>query len=46
LAKARPGIRVSELASLLNISDDLAAALAQKASEGQTLDIVMDIVRS
>jgi len=31
LAKARPGIRIPELASLLNVSNDLAAALAQRA---------------
>jgi hypothetical protein len=43
LAKARPGIRISELASLLNVSNDLAAALAQKAAKRSQLEITADV---
>jgi hypothetical protein len=42
LAKARPGIKLSELASLLNVSTDLAADLAREASKDEPLDIVYD----
>jgi hypothetical protein len=42
LAKARPGIRVSELASLLGVSIELAEALAQKASKTEPFDIAFD----
>ncbi len=42
LAKARPGIKLSELAPLLNVSADLVEALAGKASEDEPLDIVYD----
>jgi len=43
LAKARPGIRISELASLLNVSNDLAVALAQKAAKRSQLEITIDV---
>lgn len=43
LAKARPGIRISELASLLNVSNDLAVALAQRAAKNESLDIIVDV---
>ena len=43
LAKARPGIRISEIASLLNVSNDLAVALAQKAAKRSQLEITIDV---
>lgn len=42
LAKARPGIRVSELASLLNLDDDLARVLADRAIRDDGVVIELD----
>lgn len=44
LAKDRPGILISELASLLNVSNDSAIALAQKAAKRGQLEITIDVV--
>lgn len=42
LAKARPGIRASELASLLNVSDELVLALVKKVGESSGIEIDVD----
>ena len=42
LARARPGIRVSELARLLNLEDDVAAELARRAVAKDELSISFD----
>jgi hypothetical protein len=42
LAKARPGIRVSELASLLNLELGIASQLARDAAIQERLDITFD----
>jgi hypothetical protein len=42
LAHARPGIRSSELASLLNLDPDLAAALARRAMLEDNVEISID----
>lgn len=43
LAKARPGIRVSELASLLNLDANLASSLAREAMLSDRVDITLDL---
>jgi hypothetical protein len=42
LANARPGIRSSELASLLNLDPDLAAALSERAIREDKVEILID----
>jgi len=42
LAKARPGIRVSELVRLLNLDAEVARALAQRAIRDDGVEIELD----
>jgi hypothetical protein len=42
LANARPGIRSSELASLLNLDSDLAAELSERAIREDKVEILID----
>ena len=43
LAKERPGIRVSELARLLNLDNQTAAKIARLAADSEKLDISFDV---
>jgi hypothetical protein len=45
LAKDRPGIRVSEIAKLLNLDTDLAEELARKVIKEDSVNIVFDSVK-